>query len=75
MQKTNLQVGLVASDPLRILGLQVILAEQAQSTVISLSIPGALHSFELSLLLIDADSAPQLFELLATFRRSDRTSG
>jgi len=41
-----------------------------QALTIWVSIPGALHSFELSLLLIDADSAPQLFELLATFRRS-----
>ncbi len=70
MQEANQLVGLVASDPLRILGLQVILSEQAESKVVSLSVPGALHSFELSLLLIDADSAPQLFELLATFRRN-----
>jgi DNA-binding NarL/FixJ family response regulator len=70
MQSNNFQVGLVANDPLRILGLQVILFEQAESTVISLTVPGALHSFELSLLLIDSDSTPQLFEMLATFRRS-----
>jgi DNA-binding NarL/FixJ family response regulator len=70
MQESNQLVGLVANDPLRILGLQVILSEQAESQVVSMSVPGALHSFELSLLLIDADSAPQLFDLLATFRRS-----
>jgi DNA-binding NarL/FixJ family response regulator len=70
MQQVMQQVGLVANDPLRILGLQVILSEQADSSVVSLSVPSALHSFELSLLLIDADSAPRLFELLATFRRS-----
>jgi DNA-binding NarL/FixJ family response regulator len=64
------QVGLVANDPLRILGLEVILSEQADSKVVALSVPGALHSYELSLLMIDADSAPRLFELLATFRRS-----
>ncbi|NYF79787.1 response regulator transcription factor [Granulicella arctica] len=65
----NQQVGLVANDPLRILGLQVILSEEAQANVVPLTIPGALHSFELSLLLIDVDSSPQLFEQLATFRR------
>jgi DNA-binding NarL/FixJ family response regulator len=70
MQQAMQQVGLVANDPLRILGLQVILSEQAEARVVSLSVPGALHSFELSLLLIDAESAPQLLELLATFRRS-----
>jgi DNA-binding NarL/FixJ family response regulator len=70
MQQAMQQVGLVANDPLRVLGLQVILSEQAHSSVVSLSVPGALHSLELSLLLIDAESAPRLFELLATFRRS-----
>ena len=70
MHESNQVVGLVANDPLRILGLQVILSEHAESRVVSLSVPGALHSFELSLLLIDADSAPQLFDLMATFRRS-----
>ena len=64
------QVGLVANDPLRILGLQVILSEQAESQVVAFSVPSALDSQELSLLLIDADSAPQLFDLLATFRRN-----
>ena len=70
MHEATQLVGLVANDPLRILGLQVILSEQAETRVVSLSVPGALHSFELSLLLIDADSAPQLFDLLATFRRT-----
>ena len=70
MHESNQVVGLVANDPLRILGLQVILSEHAESRVVSLSVPGALHSFDLSLLLIDADSAPQLFDLMATFRRS-----
>jgi DNA-binding NarL/FixJ family response regulator len=70
MHESSQVVGLVANDPLRILGLQVILSEHTESKVVSLSVPGALHSFELSLLLIDADSAPQLFDLLATFRRS-----
>ena len=70
MHEANQLVGLVANDPLRILGLQVILSEHTESRVVSLSVPGALHSFELSLLLVDADSAPQLFDLLATFRRS-----
>lgn len=70
MHESNQVVGLVANDPLRILGLQVILSEHAESRVVSLSVPGALHSFELSLLLIDADSAPQLFDIMATFRRS-----
>jgi DNA-binding NarL/FixJ family response regulator len=69
MHENNQRVGLVASDPLRILGLQVILSEEASAQVVSVTVPGALHSFELSLLLIDADTTPQLFDQLATFRR------
>ncbi len=69
MTEINQRVGLVASDPLRILGLQVILSEEAAAHVVPLTVPGALHSFELTLVLIDADSEPQLFEQLATFRR------
>lgn len=69
MQDTNQRVGLVATEPLRILGLQVILSEQADARVVPLTVRGALHSLELSMLLLDSDSSPQLFDLLATFRR------
>ena len=69
MSEMNQRVGLVASDPLRILGLEVILSEEVSADVVPLTLSGALHSFELSLILIDADNAPQLFEQLATFRR------
>ena len=62
-------IGLVATDPLRILGLQVILSKDTGSSVVPLTVTVALHTFDLSLLLIDADSAPELFELLATFRK------
>lgn len=62
-------VGLIANDPLRILGLQVILSEQAKLKVVPVSLPNALHTFDINLLLMDADSTPQLFEQLGTFRR------
>ena len=62
-------VGLVATDPLRILGLQVILSKESELSVVSLTVPVALHTFDLSLLLIDADSAPELFELLGVLRK------
>ncbi|HEY0264128.1 MAG TPA: response regulator transcription factor [Granulicella sp.] len=70
MQQENFQVGLVANDPLRVLGLQAILSEQAESQVISLSVPNALHALDITILVIDADSTPRLFDLLSTFRRS-----
>src|SRR5882757_584789 len=62
-------VGLVATDPLRILGLEVILSKDSASSVVSLTVPVALHTFDITVLLIDADSAPELFELLGVFRK------
>lgn len=69
MSQAGQRVGLVASDPLRILGLQVILSEDASAQVLPMTVPGALHSLELTVVVIDSDSASQLFEQLATFRR------
>jgi len=69
LQEVKQVVGLVATDPLRILGLQVILSKESGSSVVSLTVPVALHTFDLSLLLIDADSVPELFELLGVFRK------
>ena len=69
-----LKLGLVATDPLRILGLQMIFAEDetkgAAVEIIPLSVPGALDSSGVSLILIDAACTDHIFELLATFRRT-----
>lgn len=68
--KPQLRMGLIATDPLRILGLQAIFSEDGKAEVIPLSVPGALDESGVSLILIDAACADHLFELLATFRRS-----
>src|SRR5580700_3764880 len=69
-----LKLGLVATDPLRILGLQTIFAEDetegAAVEIIPLSVPGALDASGVSLILIDAACTDHIFELLATFRRT-----
>src|SRR6267154_6480167 len=69
-----LRLGLVATDPLRILGLQTILSEAAVKggpvEIIPLSVPGALDASGVSLILIDAACTEHIFELLATFRRT-----
>ena len=69
-----LKLGLVATDPLRILGLQTIFAEEgikgAPVEIIPLSVPGALDASGVSLILIDAACTDHIFELLATFRRT-----
>jgi DNA-binding NarL/FixJ family response regulator len=69
-----LKLGLVATDPLRILGLQTIFLEErvkgSAVEIIPLSVPGALDASGVSLILIDAACTDHIFELLATFRRT-----
>jgi DNA-binding NarL/FixJ family response regulator len=69
-----LKLGLVATDPLRILGLQTIFAEAGVKggpvEVVPLSVPGALDSSGVSLILIDAACTNHIFELLAAFRKA-----
>ncbi len=69
-----LKLGLVATDPLRILGLQEIFSEGAVKggpvEIVPLSVPGALDASGVSLILIDAACTDHIFELLATFRRT-----
>jgi DNA-binding NarL/FixJ family response regulator len=63
------RVGVVATDPLRVLGLKAIFCEAMQLEIIHLSVPGALDDTHLSLVLIDAECTSHLFELIATFRQ------
>ena len=77
-----LRLGLVATDPLRILGLQTIFAQEGTEMgaegcegsraveIVLLSVPGALDASGVSLILIDAACTEHIFELLATFRRT-----
>lgn len=77
-----LKLGLVATDPLRILGLQTIFAQKNAEKgaedveglrpveIVPLSVPGALDASGVSLILIDAACTEHIFELLATFRRT-----
>lgn len=65
----HLRVGLIATDPLRVLGLQTLFPEDGPVEVVSLSVPGALDASGVSLILIDAACTEHLFELLATFQR------
>ncbi len=72
--KGPLKLGLVATDPLRILGIQTIFSEAGPKTgpveIVPLSVPGALDASGVSLILIDAACTDHIFELLATFRRT-----
>lgn len=64
------RVGVVATDPLRVLGLKAIFSDAMQLEIVHLSIPGALADSDLRLVLIDAECTPHLFELIATFRQT-----
>ena len=72
--QVSLKLGLVATDPLRILGLQTIFSEEgikgAPVEIVPLSVPGALDAPGVSLILIDAACTDHIFELLAAFRRT-----
>lgn len=63
------RVGVVATDPLRVLGLKAIFCEAMQLEIVHLSVPGILNDANLSLVLIDAECTDHLFELISTFRQ------
>jgi DNA-binding NarL/FixJ family response regulator len=63
------RVGVVATDPLRVIGLKAIFCEAMQLEIVHLSVPGAIDDTHLSLVLIDAECTSHLFELIATFRQ------
>jgi DNA-binding NarL/FixJ family response regulator len=63
------RVGVVATDPLRVLGLKAIFCDAMQLEIVHLSVPGALDDAHLALVLIDAECTPHLLELVSTFRQ------
>jgi DNA-binding NarL/FixJ family response regulator len=69
VHKVAERVGVVATDPLRVLGLKAIFSEVMQLEIVHLSVPGALNDVNLSLVLIDAECTDHLFELVSTFRK------
>ncbi len=63
------RIGLVATDPLRTLGLQAILAADDGLELVPLSVPGNSDMAGFELVVIDAGCTDHLFELLAGFRQ------
>jgi DNA-binding NarL/FixJ family response regulator len=63
------RVGVVATDPLRVVGLNAIFADSMQIEIVPLSVPGAMDDANLALVLIDAQCTEHLFELIASFRQ------
>lgn len=69
-QDEPFRIGLIATDPLRVVGLQTIISENGGAEVVTVASPGALDASRVSLVLVDAACTDHLFELLETFRRS-----
>jgi DNA-binding NarL/FixJ family response regulator len=63
------RLGVVATDPLRVVGLKAIFSDGVHE-IVHLSVPGALDDASLCCVLIDAGCTPHPFELIATFRRA-----
>jgi DNA-binding NarL/FixJ family response regulator len=62
------RIGLVATDPMRVLGLKSIL-QDTPFEVVPLSVPGALDDASLALVLIDSECTGHPFQLISTFRQ------
>ncbi len=62
--------GVVAADPLRVLGLETIFADADGIELIPIDGQGAPSSSQLDLIFVDASGTDHLFELLASFQRS-----
>lgn len=64
------RIGVVATDPLRVIGLKTIFADNPSLEIVPLSVPGALNDAGLSLVIVDAGCTPHLFELIGAFRKT-----
>ncbi len=68
--KSKRRFGVVAADPLRLLGLTTIFEEGDGVELVPLTGQGALNSSHLDLIFVDASCTDHLLELLASFQRS-----
>jgi DNA-binding NarL/FixJ family response regulator len=64
------RVGVLATDPLRVVGLKAIFADLPDMEIVPLSIPGALDDANLSLVIVDSGCTTHLFELLGALRKA-----
>jgi DNA-binding NarL/FixJ family response regulator len=65
----RIRVGLVVTDPLRMLGLQTIFDGDPKLKMVALTVPSILDLNQFGLLILDAGCTEHFFELLAGFRR------
>jgi DNA-binding NarL/FixJ family response regulator len=63
------RIGLVANDPLRVVGLRSILGDGELYEIVSLSPPRAVDTSGLALAIIDSAATDDVLEVVAAFRR------
>jgi len=64
------RAGILTNDPLRLAGLQAICADALDAEIVPMSVATGLSQSNLSLVLIDAETTPQLYEVIAALRRA-----
>lgn len=69
MPDRRVRVGLLATDPLRLVGLQTVFGDDPGIEFVPLASSGALDVAGFALVIIDAGCTDYLFELLSSFRR------
>jgi DNA-binding NarL/FixJ family response regulator len=69
-EQTPKRVGIITGDPLRLVGLQSICADALGTEVLPLSVTDGLKEAGLGLVLIDAETTPQMFEVISALRRT-----
>lgn len=62
------RVGVITNDPLRLVGLKVICADALGIDMVPISAAESLKEPNLGLVLIDAETTPQLFDVIASLR-------
>lgn len=63
-------VGVISNDPLRLVGLKAICADVLKTQIVPMSVEDGLNDPALGLVLIDGETTPQLFEVIAALRRA-----
>jgi DNA-binding NarL/FixJ family response regulator len=63
------RVGILTEDPVRMAGLSAICADTLRMQVVPLSISSGFRDEHLGLVILDAETTPQVFEVLAVLRR------
>jgi DNA-binding NarL/FixJ family response regulator len=63
-------VAVISNDPLRLVGLKAICTDALQAEIVTMSVDAALNEPDLRLVLIDGETTPRVFEVIAALRQA-----